>query len=466
MPLPSDWFTPLPRQEIAIRGLLDRRQAALWAFMGAGKTASTLAALWETHLDMLLEGAVIVAPKTVSLSTWPAEMADWCQFRMFDHAHLATKQGIDRWRAGERIVYLINYDRLPQFWKLLEEAHKRGRIPASHMVFDELSKTKSHKSVRMRPWWKKWHGIWTGAHQGRVWGLTGTPMPNDLTELFGQIRTIDGGRRLGTTWTGFLNRWFDSDYMGWKFTPKQGAREEILQRISDIVIVVPAEGEIPVQIEDIEVTLPDAAMTAYKRMQKDFVLQWRQWRDRKSAEPGEIVAVNEAVLTGKLQQLAGGFLYDENREVAAVHEAKLDALEKLLKRGHLFVATFYQHETDRLLERFPQARMFDVCLIPDWNAGKIPLMIAKPQSAGHGLNLQYGPCSTVVYYTLPWSGDYYEQFFKRIARPGQKKPHVDVVHLIAKGTIDEVILATLRERSSSQRKTVSIMDSLSRLEET
>lgn len=456
MNLPPDWFIPLPRQEIAIRGLLDRRQAALWAFMGAGKTASTLAALWEQHLDLMLEGAVIVAPKTVSLATWPAEMADWAQFATFKHAHLATREGIARWRAGERIVYLINYDRLPQFWRLLEESQRRGHIPANLIVFDELSKTKSHKSVRMKPWWKKWHGVWTGAHGGRVWGLTGTPMPNDLTELFGQIRTIDGGRRLGATWTGFLNRWFDSDYMGWKFTPKQGAREEILQRISDIVIVVPAEGEIPVQIEDIEVTLPDAAVTAYKRMQKDFVLQWQQ---------REVVAVNEAVLTGKLQQLAGGFLYDENRDVAKVHEAKLDALEKLLPRGNLFVATFYEHETDRLLERFPQARMFDVSLIEEWNAGKIPLLIAKPQSAGHGLNLQFGG-SIVVYYTLPWSGDYYEQFYKRIARPGQKKPYVDVIHLIARGTIDEVILATLRERSSSQRRTVSIMEGLARMEET
>ena len=298
-------FVPEPYQTQMTEHLLDHDRAYSNVGLGLGKTASTLSALNELFMVGSIRSALIVAPLRVARIAWPNELAKWDQFKWMKVETLAGKKP-----SGNAHIYLINYERLQQLTDL---------DFCDVVVFDEITKAKNPKSKRINAIVKLL------SHQRR-WGLTGTPRPNSLLELFAQIRLIDGGVRLGRAFTGFRDCYFyATDYMGYKWAEKTGSEDRIYKRISDITITLRSSDYLDIAdtvLEDVDVYLPDSADEAYRELEKDFL----------TVTANDVVtAKNAAILAGKLHQLCGGNMYSEGGASVWVHDAKVDALVTLLK---------------------------------------------------------------------------------------------------------------------------------------
>ncbi|MBX6395631.1 MAG: DEAD/DEAH box helicase [Alicyclobacillaceae bacterium] len=285
----------------------------------------------------------------------------------------------------------------------------------------------------------------------RVLGLTGTPTPNGLIDLWAQIYLLDMGERLGKTATGFRDRYFEPDRRGpagviYSWRPKPGAEKAIYERLSDICVSMRAEDwlELPERIDRVvPVRLPPVAMEQYRRLERDLLLEFAD---------ADVVASSAAALSNKLLQLANGAVYDELQSVKEIHDAKLDALEDVIETANgkpVLVFYTYRHDLARLKRRFPEARALDSAAdIEDWNAGRIPVLLVHPASAGHGLNLQAGG-HIIVWFGLTWSLELYEQANARLYRQGQTE-RVIVHHLVAEGTIDEDVMRALGGKAAKQ----------------
>jgi SNF2 family DNA or RNA helicase len=281
----------------------------------------------------------------------------------------------------------------------------------------------------------------------RIVLMTGTPTPKGLKNLWGLAYIADLGERLGTARTKFEERWFDKDYMGWNLTPKPHAQEEITKRLSDIMFTLDPElypDLPPLLIKDTRVTLPSKVMEEYRRFKATLV-----------SEAYDIEAVNKGVLASKLLQFASGSMYDENGKDVWVHDRKLEALEDIIEEADgepVLVAYNFKFDLARIRKKFKKAVVFgegDVRKTKaDWNAGKIDLMLAHPQSVGHGQNIQFGG-NIMVWYGLTHDLEIYQQMNKRLHRPGQTRP-VTLHHIIAKGTYDEEILPRLQDKATTQ----------------
>jgi len=279
--------------------------------------------------------------------------------------------------------------------------------------------------------------------------LTGTPSPNGLLDLWAQIYLIDSGQALGRTMTAYKQRFFESDFMGYTWTPRLGAPEQIHAAIDDSVMSMSAADylEVPERIDLREVaTLPPQARRFYAEFERELLAE---------LESGEeIEATTAAVLANKLLQAANGAMYtDAQGQWQELHSAKLDALAGIIEHNpneNILIAYNYKTDLARLQQRFPQAVVLDKegKAVDDWNAGKIPLLLAHPASAGHGLNLQAGG-SMIVWFGLNWSLELYQQFNGRLHRQGQTKP-VRIVHLVAQDTVDERVLEALENKDSTQ----------------
>ncbi len=445
-------FSPSEPQRILADHFLRHPATAGFVGMGIGKTATSLYALNELLHDLAVRAALVVAPLRVVNLTWPNEVEKWEQFRWMRVANLRTEEGKQAFMAGTAQLYLINYESLHVVGELLKK--RKGALPYDVEVWDETTKAKSHSSKRVNAFRKL-------PRAPRRWGLTGTPAPNSLLDLFAQIRLLDDGAALGTAFTRFQQLYFDSDWMGWKWTPKPWAKDAINKAIAHLTVTLSSEDwlDIPdVHIEDVEVSLPDPA--SYRQFERDLLIE---------IEGQTVTAANAAVLLGKLQQFTSGALYMEDKSTAHLHDAKLDALEKIVKKtdGPVLVAVNFQSEQDRLRARFPKAKFFadaktaaeQQALLAAWNAGKVPILVAHPASVGHGLNLQHGG-NTLVWMTLTFSREQVEQMIARLARRGQE--NVTVVHrLIVPGTVDDVVVEALREKKETER---SLLDSLKLLE--
>ena len=431
-------FTPEPYQILMKDHLLQNDRAYSNVGLGLGKTASTLSALNELFMDGAIRAALVVAPIRVARLAWPNEIAKWDQFKWMKTEILQGKPP-----SGKAQIYLINYERLQQLTNL---------DFCDVVVFDEITKAKNPKSKRI----KAIAGLMT---KHRRWGLTGTPRPNSLLELFGQVRLIDGGQRLGRTFSGYRDCYFyPTDYMRYNWVPKKDSKDRIYQRISDITITLRSSDYLDVAdtvLEDIEVTLPSAAQEAYDELEKDFITLTAN---------GVVTAKNAAVLAGKLHQMCGGNLYSEDRTVVPVHDAKIEALVKLLKdlKENVLVACNYVHERDRVCAALAAAGLgpvdaskFKGNIEQAWNSGAIRTLVADPRSLGHGLNLQQGG-RTVVWYSPTWSRELYDQFNARLARKGQDKEPL-LYRILCSGTIDEAIVQTLRDRGDDQREMADVM---------
>lgn len=444
-------FSPLPQQRIMIDAMTSRPINALFADPGLGKTGSVLAAMDHLLTSGASKGALIVAPKRVATMTWPDELEKWTNFSWMRMANLRTPEGILAWERGSADLYVINYDMLPKF--IPNYLASKKVPPVDTVVWDEISKMKSGG---------KWCKAFTPHYLKfeRHVGLTGTPAPNSYLDLFHQIKTLDGGARLGRSMAQFKSRFFDSDYMGWTHTIKPHGKAAIEKLIGDITTVLSAADYLhipPTDVEDVDIELSSEVTKHYRTMERQLLLELKDVT---------IVSVNAAVLTGKLLQITSGAVYDDDRVVTYFHWQKIEALKKLsakLKKP-LLVATSFIHERDRIVQRVPGAEVFREDRLDAWNAGKIPVWVADPRSVGHGLNLQAGG-DTVVWFTPTYSRELYDQMNARLARHGQEN-RTTVIRLIAKNTIDEAVVETLRNKGDQQSGLKTALKNLQRLRTT
>lgn len=431
-------------QTDAVQWIHDTPKGALIAGMGLGKTLITLTALQQLLDNWEVGKVLVVAPKRVALSTWPEELWKWPDINIpytqlcghLKHREQAAEQ--------DTRMHIINVDNL--VW-LIEHFGKKW--PYDMVVIDESSLFKSYSSKRFRALKKRLADI------DRVLLLTGTPAPNGLMDLWPQIFLLDGGKRLFRTITAFKRHYFESDYLGYNWTPRGGAAEDIYERVGDLCLRLdPADYlDTPERIDvKVKVDLPAPALHQYQDMEKHNLVE---------LQGQEVTAVSAGVLVGKLLQMANGALYtDEGWE--EVHGAKIEALKDIVETAQgqpVLVAYYYKHDLERLQDAFPGARVLDADpeTVRAWNRGEIPVLLAHPQSAGHGLNLQHGG-SILVWFGLVWSLELYQQFNARLDRQGQKRTVV-IHHLVASETVDEDVLAALTKKDATQQ---GLLDALRR----
>ena len=311
------------------------------------------------------------------------------------------------------------------------------------MVIDELSSFKSNKAQRFKALKKVRPQI------QRMIGLTGTPSPNSLIDLWPQMYLLDMGERLGRYITGYRERFFVPDKRNkeiiYSYKLRPGAEQKIYSLISDICISMKACDylQMPERIDSqVEVTMSDKEQKFYDQLENDMVL---------TVGEDELDAVNAAALSNKLSQMANGAVYDENKKVISIHNRKLDALEDLIEAANgkpVLVAYWFKHDKDRIKQRFDVREIDTAKDIADWNEGKIPVALIHPASAGHGLNLQDGG-STIIWFGLTWSLELYQQLNARLWRQGQQNTVV-VQHIITKGTVDEDVMKVLERKDAVQ----------------
>lgn len=434
-------FIPHQYQSHAIQRILDTPAVGLFLDMGLGKTSITLTAIEQLLFDHFEANKVLViAPLRVASDTWSRESDKWDHLK---HLRISKILGNQRQRKAalkaDADIYIINRENV--VW-LVDELGNKWDFDT--VVIDELSSFKSSASKRfkalrrVRPLMK------------RVVGLTGTPAPNSLMDLWSQIYLLDRGERLGQTITNYRERYFSagakSGHVVYEWKAKKEAHDNIHQKIADICISMKAEDwlDMPERIDNqILVALDRDAREKYKKLERDLLLPM---------QGVDIVANTAAALSMKLLQMANGAVYDEEGGVCEIHQSKLDALDEIIDTSNgqpilLFYA--YKHDLSRIQKRFSQAKKLETNDgIEAWNKGEIPLLLAHPASAGHGLNLQAGG-SIIVWYGLTWSLELYQQANARLYRQGQTN-NVIIHHLITEGTIDEDVMAALQDKATGQ----------------
>ena len=379
-----------------------------------------------------------MAPKRVVTDTWARECQKWDHL---NHLKVSPIVGTPRERCAAIIrdadIYLISRDNVKWLIDLIGDYW-----PYDVLVLDELSSFKNPQTNRFK-------ALKTVSYKcKRVIGLTGTPAPNGYLDLWSQIYLLDAGKRLGHTLTDFRRKYCDAiRYPSFvKWTVPEENLHAIDEKIADICISMTAKDYLklpPVYSIVTDVTLNKKAQRAYDQMVKEAVLELGD---------SEIIGVTAAAVMNKLLQIANGAVYDEDGRVTEIHDAKLEALEQIVEEAQgqpVLVFYSYKFDAERIHKRFPEARVMDNDNdIKDWNAGKVPLMLAHPASCGHGLNLQEGG-HIIVWFGPTWSLEQYQQANARLNRQGQKKP-VMIYHLIASGTVDERVMEALKNKSTTQ----------------
>lgn len=429
-------------QQYCIDKIIEQPELGLLLDMGMGKTAITLTAVERLVYDYFsVRKVLVIAPLKPAIETWPAEVEKW------DHLkHITTSLVLgdkeSRLKALEldAELYIVNRENVQ--WLV---GHYKKKWPFDMVVIDELSSFKSSKAQRFRALKK------VRPYIKRIVGLTGTPSPNGLLDLWPQMYLLDVGEALGKTLTSYREKWFVPDkrnattIFSWK--PKEGAEEEIYKKLETLCISMKTADylQLPERL-DIrhEIEPSKATMELYKKLERNMIIPY---------EDGDIDAGSAAILVNKLLQVAGGAAYDENGNTKILHNEKLDALDVLLEEANgqpVLLFYSYKHERDRIIERHPEAvEVKEVTAVKEWNAGNIPLLLAHPASAGHGLNLQFGG-HIVIWYGLPCSLELYQQANKRVHRMGQKET-VLIHHLLMKNTADMWVLdQVLTEKDKRQ----------------
>lgn len=450
-------------QEFAIQHLLENRHAALFMGMGLGKTACTLAATNELLLDAAVRSIIVVAPIRVCNLTWPNEVEKWSPFSWMTVANLRTPEGMELYHNRAAQIYLINYEQLPKFeHRVLQTERKRFKSLAFDVVvWDEISKAKNPSSVRCNALRKHWDIV------DRHWGLTGTPAPNSQMDLFAQIRLLDGGQRLGKSFWEFRRAYFyamDRDEHVWGI--RKTEKDKLEAKIADLALVLKSSDWLDIPdtvVEDIDVPMPAEVRKIYKEFAKELYLLING--------TDELQAANAAVLVNKLLQVTSGAVYDPERKVIHLHDAKIKALASVMKRkqGPMMVTYQYQHERARIKEAFPDAVLFSDAknhaqqdaLAKKWNRGEIDLLVVSPMSVGHGLNMQEGG-SEICWFTLPWSREIYDQMNARVARKGQTKTPI-VYRLLSPETMDDAVAEALKGKGDQQSALLDTIDNFRKM---
>ncbi|GEQ22105.1 DEAD/DEAH box helicase [Clostridium butyricum] len=436
-------FKPHNYQEYAKEWIIEKPSSGLFLDLGMGKTVCTLTAVEELLYDYFdVAKVLVIAPLRVAEDTWSSEVEKWEHLKNLKISKVLGKEEVRITALKEKAdIYVINRENVEWLVEYLGKGWFFDMV-----VIDELSSFKSPKSNRfkalkkVRPFIKK------------IVGLTGTPAPNGLLDLWSQVYILDGGERLGKTLTGYRDRYFQPDkrnqtvIFSWK--PVEGAEDRIYQKLKDICISMKASDylELPERINNsIMVQLPKIAEEKYKKLEKELLLP---------LEEADVVANTAAVLTNKLLQMANGAVYDENGEVKEIHDAKLKALDDVIEAANgksVLVFYSYKHDLDKLSKHLKNKdfRVLNTSKdIEAWNKGEVPIMLVHPASAGHGLNLQFGG-NIIVWFGLTWSLELYQQANARLYRQGQQQSVV-VNHIIAKGTIDEDVMRALENKEVGQ----------------
>lgn len=435
-------FKPYTHQRAGIDWIIDHPAAGLFWGMGTGKTVTTLTAIDQLLNDCLEDGPVLViAPKRVAENTWSKESAKW---EHLQHLRIVKIMGTEKQRREaiqvQADVYVINRENVVWLVDLIGQ-----RWPFPIVVIDELSSFKSAQAKR----WKALRRV--RGRIRRIIGLTGTPRPNGLEDLWPEVYLLDQGTRLGRTLSSFRRRYLVPEKMNghivYSYRPREGAEAEVYDKLSDICISIRKDDvlDLPGQIyEDVELDAPTALLKRYKKFEHDQVMECLD-------SEGEIVAGSAAALTNKLLQFANGAIYDQDGVAHEIHNIKLDALEELIEAAGgdpVLVLYAYQHDADRIRQRIPCRTLDTSEDIDAWNSGKIPVALAHPASIGHGLNLQEGG-HILIWYGLTWSLELYQQANERLNRPGQRNV-CRVYHLILKGTHDSRVLQALKQKDKGQ----------------
>lgn len=435
-------------QERGVKHILDNEFCALFLDMGLGKSVTTLTAIKELLDGCIISNALVIAPKKVAQVTWRDEIQNWAHLQ--DLTISVIDGDVKHRRAAmatKADIYTVSRDNI--VWLVME--YGGIKLPYDMVVIDELSSFKNHASKRFRALRKVRKFI------PRVVGLTGTPSPNGLIDLFAQMYLIDQGQRLGKSITAYRDKFFRPDKRNGDIvfsyalkSPQEETEKQISDLISDITISMTAEDylQMPDRINIYDrVELPPKVLAQYKEFEREQVLELIN-----SDEP--ISAASAAALSNKLQQFANGAIYDADRKVIELHDEKLEKLEELVEAANgspVLVAYSYKHDLDRIMKKlkaYKPVKLEKPEQIAEWNAGNIKVLVTHPASSGHGINLQKGG-HTLIWFGNTWSLELYMQFNARLYRQGQAYP-VTVHHILTSGTVDEKIIKALSGKKETQ----------------
>lgn len=450
-------FRPYEYQQTAIKWIIDNPRCGLFLDMGLGKTVSTLTAIQQLMDDCEISRTLVVAPKKVAETTWTTEAQKWDHLKSLKVAKVMGTEKQRKLALAEKAdVYVIGRDSFVWLVGIFG-----GMLPFDVLVIDELTSFKSSKSNRFKAM------RMATPTAKRVIGLTGTPAPNGLIDLWAQMYCIDMGERLGRSVTKYRETYFETHK--WnniivRCNVKKGYDEVIRKKIADICLSMQAKDylQLPDLINHtIKVQLSSTTMQAYTKFEREKVLQFQ---DEHQGEMANVLAQSAAGLMNKLSQFANGAIYDEDRNVHNVHDEKLDRLAEIIEAANgSSVLVFYQykHDAARIAEKFKGYRVkvyTDEKQLIEWNAGQVDILLAHPASTAFGLNMQDGG-HYIVWFGTGWNLELYQQANARLHRQGQQYP-VQVYNLVCSGTVDERAVTALENKKGVQQ---GLLDSLNYL---
>jgi SNF2 family DNA or RNA helicase len=446
----------LEPQQIIIDHLRKVPNALVFAGMGISKTAACLFRLTELFLDAEITGALVIGPLRVINLTWPMECQKWSCFHWLKIANLRTESGQRAFLNGKAHLYLINYESIPLLVSLV--ARRKGTVPYDVLVCDESTRAKNPSSKRVNALRHKVPRV------KRNWLLTGTPAPNSHLDVFAQVRLCDGGERLGQNFLSFKKQYYFAPFMPFQpWKPKAGTDKAIEDKIADLTVTLKSSDWLDIPdtvIEDVEIKFPPELKEKYETLEKELVIELRK---DKTINVG-----SAAALVTKLLQFTSGEMYDDEKNHHPIHDLKFKTLERIVKeeKQPVFVACMFKHEYTRMKQHFPQSVFFNDAktlaaqtqLMKDWNEKKIPILFAHPASVGHGLNLQFGS-SILVFLSLTYNREYYDQTICRFARRGQTEI-TKVYRLMVPGTVDDAVAEALANKAENEQRLISALQML------
>ena len=450
-------------QDIAIDFIMEHPRCQVWAEMGLGKTVSALTAGNNMGMLGMSSPILVIAPLRVAVSVWPEEARKWGHLGGTSVMPIIGKESERRQALRyDAQFYTINYENIPWLVEYLGD-----RWPFKMVIADESTKLKGFRTRQGTARAKMLARV-IHTKVKRYVGLTGTPAPNGLMNLWGQAWMIDRGHRLGLSYSGFRDRWFNSNYNGYGYTPRENSEREIYAALDDITLSLRAKDWFDLKdpiVTNVYVDLPPKARTLYDKMEKEFYI---------TLEGKGVEAFNAAVLSGKLLQIANGAAYvdpdvyaDEqprNKEWKLIHDAKIDALGDVIEEASgmpVLVAYTFRSDLARMQKAFPQGETLDAPdAIARWNAGKIPILFAHPASAGHGLNLQDGG-NILCCFGHTWNLEHQMQMLERIGPVRQLQSghdrNVFVYNIVARDTMDEIVMQRMVGKKDVQELLLEAM---------
>ena len=442
-------YNPHDYQRYATEFILSHPIAAVILQMGLGKTVCTLDAINRLIYDSFeVSKVLVIAPLRVAKVTWSDEIKKWDNL---SHLRYSVAVGTEKERIEalkkDADIYIIIRENVQ--WLV-----EKSKVPFEFdmVVIDELSSFKNWNSKRFKAFMQ------VRPRVKRIVGLTGTPSPNGMMDLFAQFKCLDMGARLGRFITQYRNQYFVPDRMNgqivYSYRLRPGAEKQIYDKIDDITISMKAMDHLKMP-ELIETRYPvymdENEQAQYDEMREDYLLPYKE---------EAITAANAAALSGKLCQMANGAVYSESGETVHIHDRKLEALEDIIEaaQGPILLCYWFKHDLERISEKLDQLKVSYSRIVTEenirkWNEGKYDVGLIHPASAGHGLNLQHSS-NHIVWFGLTWSLELYQQTNARLWRQGQKQDTVVVQHIVTAGTIDEDILDALQSKDASQNRLI------------